>query len=234
MCHYDANEARRALSRFSAKVTKSVDAVVTIDRHSVKKLESAIDRASKPPSFANTVIQAFNPIALFTDPSLETQDQMKKEFMYITSRMARELSPLNRAAFELDSNLEDIKGILDRIAELSLDEFGDLPRMQLLSKIWTQLARPDDYAEYQSHKTLLDDLLVFYWAASGTVKETVETLRDVDAEVSEFRDEYAKPALVGHDQPVEVAVGLLKGAIERLEYGRRGMRRETPGPGIGS
>lgn len=158
---------------------------------------------------------------------------MKKEFLYITLRMAKELEPLNREAFDLYSSLEVIQMTLDRIAELSLDEFGDLPRMELLAALWTQLAHADDYAEYQSHKKLLEDLMAFYNAAGETMKNTISALNRVDAELDEFRDAHAKPGLVLKDYPIELTIGMLRSSIRRLQQGRETMDGVGLRPAIG-
>jgi hypothetical protein len=53
------------------------------------------------------------------------------------------------------------------------------------------------------------------------VKETIAALSHVEAELSEFRDEFATSGLILKDYSLEVIIALLKDSGERLEGRKR-------------
>lgn len=213
----------RGLSRFTARVSKSVDAVISIDEHVVKKLEATADRQNQPPSRAQAVFHALNPLSPFQSEKFLSEDDLKSVFLRTTTRIVTEIHPLSREAFELHDQLEIIQANLDQIQQLAVDEVGDLPRMDVLAALWTQLARADDYAQYKSHKDLLADLTQFYKDASDVMKQTISALHIAEAELDAFRDEYATPGLVLKDDPLDMIISQLRGSIKRLGHGRRVM-----------
>ena len=217
-------DAARGLSRFTAKVSKSIDAVITIDEHVVKKLEMAADRQNQPRRLSSVAFTILNPVSAFrSDTNGLSTEQLKTVFLTSTSRIAFELQPLISEAFELRTALDTIQGNLDMIQELAVDEMGDLPRMDILERLWTRLARADDYAQYQSHKELLRDLMVFYRNAGEVMKVTGYALDRADHELGEFRDEFAAPGLTMKDEPPELVVGRMRSSIRRLQSGRQAM-----------
>jgi hypothetical protein len=55
--------------------------------------------------------------------------------------------------------------------------------MAVLAELWAKLARPD---EYKSHRTLSNDITVYYAAASEVMRDTLHALNMMRADLSEF------------------------------------------------
>lgn len=217
-------DAARGLSRFTAKVSKSVDAVITIDEHVARKLEVAVDVQTQPRSLPGAIVKMLNPVSAFRVSTNGFSDEELKEiFLKSTSRIATEIHPLIAEAFELRELLDVIQTNLDRIQELTHDELGDLPRKEVLALLWSQLARADEYAQYKNHKQLLGDLTKFYQDAGEVMKVTGYALDRSEVELETFRDEFSAPSLVMREDPLEVIIARLRSSTKRLEAGRRVM-----------
>lgn len=92
--------------------------------------------------------------------------------------------------------------------------------MDILGALWTRLARPNDYKEHKSHTSLLTDMTAFYKKSAHVMQETTAALNHVEAELSEFRDDFATPGLILKDHPLEVIIALLRNSGQRLESGK--------------
>ena len=101
--------------------------------------------------------------------------------------------------------------------------------MAVLGALWTRLARPDDYEEHKSHTSLLTDMTEFYEKSSYVMQETIAALNHVEAELSEFRDDFATPGLILKDNPLEVIIALLRKSGQRLEAGKTKLERIEEG-----
>lgn len=163
-----------------------------------------------------------NPLAAF-NPSVADQSEGRVKHLFIdtANRISDKVKVLIDDSFDLGHGLDVIQETLDRIKELALDEIGDLPRADILRELWDRLARPDDYEEEKSHTTLLTDMTDFYSRSSFVMKETVAALNRIEAELSEFRDDYATPGLILKDYPLEVIIELLRKSGQRLEVGKQ-------------
>lgn len=214
----------RGLSKFFAKVGVTVDAVITIDEHLVKTLSATEERKSNPPTFAQKAGQALNPLAAFRPSSSALSEQeVKSQFLQTTNRLADELRPLLLEAFDLHNDLDSIQETLDQIQKLAVHELGDLPRKDVLAKLWSEVRPDDDYVQYKSHKQLLGDLTSFYKAAGEVMQETYARLHRAESDVEAFRDEYAIPGLTLKDEPLAIIIGKIQNSAKRLEAGRRSM-----------
>ena len=158
-----------------------------------------------------------------------TEEQLKEVFLVATSQIAGRLPPCITDAWELHGLFQKIQMSLERIQELAIDEMGDLPQMAVLSSLWNQVARADEYAEHKSHKQLLQDLTGFYRSLGQRTVDTISTLKRITAELKELRDEYASARLVLRDFSLKVIMSTLRKATERLEAGRRALDRIEDG-----
>ena len=167
-------------------------------------------------------MSATNPLAILdlAYPN-HSEKQVKHLFVSTATQISVKVRTLIDDSFELGHSFESIQGALDRIRELVVDEIGDLPLRDVLAALWARLARRDDYEEYQSHTSLLTDLTNFYESSSNVMLETNAALNRVEAELTEFRDDFATPGLILRDYPLEVIIDLLKKSGRRLESGRR-------------
>lgn len=163
-----------------------------------------------------------SPFAAFGPPdSAHSEEQVKHLFISTADRISNKVKLLVDDSFDLGHSLDAIQETLDRIKELALDEIGDLPRLDVLGALWTRLAHADDYNQHQSHSSLLTDMTDFYESSSYIMEETVAALNRVEAELSEFRDDFATPGLILKDHPLEVIVALLRKSGQRLEAGKK-------------
>ena len=146
---------------------------------------------------------------------------MKKLFIYTADRISIKVRALLSDSYELTHDLDRISETLDRIQELTVEELGDIPREQLLSAMWTYFAQHDTYLQQKSHTNLLSDMTEFYKRSSFVLQETVAALNRIEAELGEFGDDYATPALMLQEHPLEVIVALLRKSAQRLEAGKQ-------------
>lgn len=65
----------------------------------------------------------------------------------------------------------------------------------------------------------------YYRSSSSVMKETTAALNRVEAELNEFRDDYATPGLIFQEEPLEVTIAMLRKSGQRLEAGK--MRLES-------
>ena len=216
----------RGLSRFTAKVSKAIDTAGTFDEYAAKALEGIMERQNQPPSLPGRVFSAISPFAAWhlLSPT-ETEERVKEVFITTATRISTKVNVLIGDSFELAHDLDSVEETLDHIKEITTDELGDLPRHFVLGALWLSLVRPDDHHEYQSHKTLLEDMCRFYDSSSRVVQETVAALNHVEAELGEFRDDFATPGLTLNEYPLEVIVKLLRMSAERLERGKKDLDR---------
>jgi hypothetical protein len=215
-------QSARGLSRFTAKVGKSIDTVHTFDEYAVKALESIAEWQRNPPALVRRAISAISPFAAFALANADSsEEQVKHLFIITAARISDKVKLLIDDSFDLTHKLDTIQETLDQIKELSINEIGDLPRMDVLGALWTRLACADDYEQHKSHTSLLTDMTDFYESSSSVMKETTEALNRVEAELSEFRDDFATPGLILKDHPLEVAIALLRKSGQRLEARKR-------------
>ena len=205
----------------------------------MKKLGAIEDLENQPPSWRQDALSMLSPFSAFrsTGDTL-TEKQLKEVFLAATSQIAGRLPPCISDAWELHGLFKKIQVSLERIQELATDEMGDLPQMAVLSSLWSQVARADEYAEHKSHKELLKDLTGFYKSLSERTVDTLSTLKRISTELKAFRDEYASARLVLRDFSLKVIMSTLRKSTERLDAGRRalaqiedGERKGTPGGG---
>ncbi len=154
-----------------------------------------------------------------------TETKVKEVYLRSTSQIAGRLPPCLQDALELYDLFKNIQSTLNRIQELAVDEIGDLPQMVILASLWNQLARPNEHAEYRSHKELLEDLTGFYTDMSKRIVETVVGLMRMNSEMKEFRDELASTKLTLRDFSLNVIMNTMRESTKRLESGREALRR---------
>ena len=193
----------------------------------VKKLQAIEDSQSHPPSLPQNVLHALNPLSAFSSP-VPSEEKAKKDLLWTATQIAEQLEPVTVDAFQLYDLFQKIDANLDRIQELSFGELGDLPRMDILASLWAQLARADDYEQHKSKAKLLGDLMMFYKSAREGIEKAIVGLNIVDAEVKEFRDDYARPGLVFKEYSLELLVSMLSNSAKRLDVGRRRMDGTKP------
>ena len=149
------------------------------------------------------------------------EEQVRHFLINTADRIGGKVKLLLDDSFNPAHNLDVIQETLDRIKELAIDEIGDLPRMEALCALWIRLAPTDDYEQYKPHASLLIDMTECYERSSYMMNETIAALNQVEAELSEFRDEPATSRLVLKDYPLEVIISLLRESGQGLEAGKR-------------
>ena len=203
--------------------------VKIFDDYAVNALEGIAESQRNPPTLTSRLTWALSPFAAFSLTDADTEEQVKQVFINMATRISGRVKLLLDDSFDLDHSLDRIQESLDRIQELSVDEVGDLPQMDVLGALWSQLTRPDDHAQYLSHTSLLQDLSGFYKSSSNVMKETTAALNHIEAELGEFRDDFATPGLTLKDEPLEVVLALLRTAGQRLEAGKTKLERIEEG-----
>ena len=182
-----------------------MDAVHTFNDYAIRALERIAELERSPPTLPSRILSAMSPFAAF-----DSEEQVKDLFFSTADRISNKLKLLIDDSFDLGHSLDAVQETLNRIKELALDEIADLPRLDLLSALWTRFAHADDYNQQQAHSSLLTDMTDFFESPSYIIEETVATLEPVEAELSEFRENFAIPGLVLKDHPLEIIVALLR------------------------
>ena len=216
------------LSRFTAKVGKSIDTIITFDEYALKALEDIDDRQRNPPTLSSRAIAAMSPFAAFTNTAY-TEEQVTELFIQTALKISTKAKSLLDEAFHLGHDLDSIQETLDLISELTNEELGEVPQMNTLSVLWARLKSDNDYKQYQSHSQLLTDMTTFYKHASEVMKETIGALKRVEADLSGFSEEYAKPALLLTNDSLSLTIAQLRKAGQRLEKGEANLRQIEAG-----
>lgn len=169
----------------------------------------------------SVLISILSPFAAFRIADADyTEEQVKHICIDTATRISDIVKLLLGDAFSLFHSLDKIKESLRHINSLSQDERLETPEKDVLSALWSRLARPDDYVRYKSHNLLLKDLAGYYDRASDVMKETIAALNRIEGELKAFRDEYAIPGLTMKDEPLKIVVASLRKAGQRLEAGK--------------
>lgn len=221
----------RGLSRFYAKTGKAVDKIIAFDRYMTRDIEALEGLQNNQYSLRALAVNALNPLGALKHATPDRVERdLKETFLKTSTGISNNIQPLIEDAAALDTLLSIIQTILDQIHALAKEEERDLPHMQTLASFWARLARADDFAQYKSHEGLLLDMVQFYERAGVVMRETKAALGRIDAELKEFRDEYATPGLVLRDFEIGLSVAMLRDATGRLEGGRAEMNRVRIGP----
>lgn len=194
----------------------------------MKALEGIAERARKPPALPGQILSAaLYPFAAFdlAKKAGGTEEQVKHLCITTALRISDKVNLLIEYSMGLTHKLGLIQDTLDHINKLAAEELGDFPPLDVLSELWTRLARADDYEWFKSHRSLLAHMTGFYESSSNVMKETIAALNRVEAELKEFRDEFATPGATMKDYPLEVLIALLRNSGRRLQVGKRGLER---------
>lgn len=210
----------RGVSGFTAKVGKSIDIVATFDAYAIRTLEGMKNRQQQIPTLSEKIISLLGPFSAFEASNTRREKELRDVFLSTSTRILGKIKLLLANSFELGHDLLSIKQTLDRIKELAIDEVGDTPQLDVLRALWIRLARANDYKRYKSHGSLLADITDFYHSSADMMAETVVALNRMEAELIEFRNDFATPGLILEEQPLEVSIDLLRKSMDRLESGR--------------
>ena len=209
----------RGLSRFTAKVGTSIDAIKTSDGNAAKALEDIFERQQTiptKPTIQTRFISAIKPFAAFR---LAYKAQLKHLFITTAARISDKVELLLDDSFEIDRNLDVIEETLDRIKHLAVNEIGDLPRTDALGALWTRLTSADDDEQHKSHTLLLRNMTEFYEKSSSLMKVTIPVLVTVEAELSDFRNDFAATKVI-INKPLKVIIALLRKSAQQLRAGK--------------
>ena len=212
------------MSDFTAKSGKAIDVIISIDEHTLRKMETLEARQNQTPLPAGSALSLLNPLSAFLSrESTLTESQLKQLLLNESARVAKRAPPVMDDALELHGLFQEIKATLKRLQELALNEKKDFPKLGVLVALWQRVAPPNAYAENQSHHTLLGDLSDFYDTAGKTMVDTVAALKHVNSEFKSFCDDFAEVQLTMHDVPFPVLRSAFAKRAERLQASRAGL-----------
>jgi hypothetical protein len=212
--------AARGYSRLTAKTRKTVDTVASFDDYAANALLGIAERRNASQTLPGRIINALQPYGAWDLIAIEgTEQQVKDVFLFASTRITSKVQDLLVESRTQWHHIEEINVILERIKELCRDELGDIPKLDILSALWQWLARHDDYKEQKANLALLKDLTKFYISAEKVMEHTTKQLNRFEAELEEFRDDFASPGLILKDYPLEFIVGMWRKAGKRLEGG---------------
>jgi hypothetical protein len=194
--------------------------VATFDNYAARTLQDIAEHRNRSLTLSHRILSAISPFGAWGLLNVgHTEDEVKHVFRVTATKISQQVERLLEDAFEQFHNLDNINVVLDRIKELCQEELGDIPATNVLGALWDILARPDDWERYKSHRTLLEDITKFYKSASYVVEHTTAALNRMEAELEEFRDDFAMPGLILKDYPLEVIIEMLRKAGQRIEAG---------------
>ncbi|KAK4225380.1 hypothetical protein QBC38DRAFT_483122 [Podospora fimiseda] len=225
-------EAARGLSRFTAKVSKSVDMAKAFDQHAIKALEDIAkwEATHSVLSVSDRILSAImQPLGAFSSRRETTEDKVKEVFLLTATKIGDKVHMLMEESWTLNHNLEKVHETLDTIKEIAVGGFGELPHHNVLGALWMSLAHPDDHAKLKTHKDLLVDMTNFYKKSSEVMEKTTAALNRIDAELGEFRDDFATPGLIMRDNSLDIIIDMLRLSAVRLEAGNLNLRRVEEG-----
>ena len=185
------------------------------------RLQDIDDRQRNRQPLLDLVRLLVDPFAVLgpLDTDLSEKDEKKVRDVFITTAngISGKLHSLASDCFNLGHRGENIQRALDRIKELAISDLDGLPQMAPLGALWKKVANPDGYQQYQSHSALLNSLNGMYKNASYVMEQTGSALNTVEAEMKEFRDDFATPGLIMQDFPIKLIVEQFQKASLRLE-----------------
>ena len=217
----------------TAKGGSAIDSANSFNTYAVDSLQDIDDRQRNRQPFLDLVRLLIDPFAALgpKDTELSGKDEKTLRDVFITTAngISGKLHSLASDCFQLGHRGENIQQTLDRIKELALNDLDDLPQMKTLGALWEKLRNSDDHQQYQSHIELLNSLNVMYKNASYVMEQTGSALNTVEAEMKEFRDDFATPGLIMQDFPIKLIVEQFQKASQRLEAGLAMFRRIEAG-----
>ena len=199
----------------------------------MERLQDIDDRQRNRQPLLDLIRLLVDPFAVLgpLDTELSEKDDQKLRDVFITTAngISGKLQSLANDCFNLGHRGENIQQALDRIQELAINDLDDLPQMAPLGALWKIVANPDGYQQYQSHSALLNSLNAMYKNASYVMEQTGSALNTVEAEMKEFRDDFATPGLIMQNFPIRLIVEQFQKASQRLGAGLAMFRRIEAG-----
>ena len=93
-----------------------------------------------------------NPLAGFSlANTVYNEEHVTQLFIKTALKFSNTANSLMDEAFHLDLDLDIIQETLGLVSDLTNEELGDVPQMNVLSVLWTRLITANDYKQYQSH-----------------------------------------------------------------------------------
>ena len=213
----------------TAKGGSAIDSANSFNTYAVERLQDIDHRQRNRQPLLDYVRLLIDPFAVLgpLDTDLSEKDEKKLRDVFITTAngISGKLHSLANGCFDLGHWGENIQQALDRIKELTINDLHDLPQTSVLDSLWEIVAKSDRYQQYQSHSTLLNSLNVMYKKASYVMEQTGSAINTVEAEMKEFRDDFATPGLIMQDFPIELIVEQFQKSSQRLEAGLAMFRR---------
>lgn len=207
----------------TAKGGHTIDTANSFNGYAVKTLQDIDDRQRNPQPLLDFIRTFTDPFAVLgpldKDLSGKDEKEIKDVFIITANGIGGKIHSITNDCFDLGHMAENIQQTLDRIKGLAINDFDDTPQMSSLGALWTSVAQRDKYQQYQSHSALLTSLTGMYKNASYVMEETVAALNTLEAEMNEYRDDFATPGLIMQDFPIRLIVEQFQKSSQRLEAG---------------
>jgi hypothetical protein len=165
-------------------------------------------------------VSSLSPLSAF-ESRYRTEEELKEVFLWIMSQMDSRLPTLIDEATQLCHLLRRISTILDDIKGLTLGELKETPEMSVLAELWEKLTRPDDYVKHVSHRTLLNDITMYYLTALEVMKDNLHVLSRMRSDLSQIGNFQAMSASVWGDIPLDMTIDMIKEGMKSLKTGLR-------------
>jgi hypothetical protein len=196
--------AIKSMSVYDGYIARSLKKIADKVNHPVPL--SALDKIELPFYWTWSI---FNPLkALGLASSNTIEQQVKDLFLYSVKTTLRNVHQVQNEALQQEDNLDKINKILVDLKGKSDKELNLQPNMGILRALWVRTRMPEDWKQYKSHGSLLEELTTFYRDATDVVKQTTERLR---------------PLLL--KEPMEVLIAMFQNASHDLEAAKKDLEK---------
>lgn len=156
-----------------------------------------------------------------------TEEIIKEASRLTTGYMSGEIKTLVEDVHVLSQEVDAIDKFLKIVWKNVHEDIRLLPPRDLLGALWGRLAPADDYKPVYmttDTRTLLVDLPNLYEVAWTIVRDILQALVRVQAELKHFDIERIQAATLLKQYPLEVMAVTLRGSMKKLEAGKQKLK----------
>ncbi|ERF73702.1 hypothetical protein EPUS_00956 [Endocarpon pusillum Z07020] len=208
------------IADFTSLLASTADAIISFDHLALRNMQAILDQQNSTPSLVKTLVSLLAPLSAF-EWRFKTEEELREIFLRTMDQMTSRLPALIKEASHLCHLLDLIFKVLGRVRSVTLGEFKDTPKMNILVRLWNRLSRPNDYADGKSRLILLNDVPMYYQTAANIMKNNLFLLNKMRSDLRQLQHIRAVPVFVWQDIPLENTMYMINRAMKRLEYGRQ-------------
>ncbi|KAG8820989.1 hypothetical protein FRC19_008319 [Serendipita sp. 401] len=210
-----AGEASMHLTKLDGKVAATMDAILVMDEHTIKRLE-AIERQEM--SRSNFMLSIFGSSVTTREELMNTFKRDAGLMKSSLRRLVDNLVVIEAALNKLDSKLGAINDIIS-----TEDIVIMVQKAEVLAEFWTNFFRLNrtKLANFESHRALLSKVAIHNKAATKEIGEMIVYLQGLSGNLDDLMDIVtARTDEEGAKIPIGHHIDTLRKGVERLTESR--------------